>query len=979
MRIVRAAIVVGLALLGCAAPVLAQSQATTGVIEGTVSDPSGGRLPGAAVTLLNVGTNFSREVVTDADGRFRGLLLPLGTYRLTVKLQGFADYVQEGIELVVGQTANIPITMKVAGVAENVVVTSDSPVVETTRAEQSTLINQRALSGLPNNGRNFLSFMQLTPGVTIVQGPDGDEISVNGQKGINNNINVDGADFNNPFFGEQRGGQRPAFTFNQDAIKEMIVVADGAAPEFGRSGSGFVNVVTKSGTNIVAGSAHFFFKADQLSTKNSAGEKFPYDQEQYGATLGGPLKKDRLFYFLAYDEQQFDQTKQLNPSRIEQRVVDLFASYGSPDENGSISRTNDARVLLGKVDAQLGSSNLLTVRYNYTWSEQQNGTFDVNSWGRSANAVERDFSNAVSGSLATTISSNMLNEFRFQFAREDRPRPYDGPDVTGQSRPFPDTAFDFVSGYRFGEPFFIPVDYHDTRIQFVDNFSWIKGRHTIKAGAEFNRVNSDQTFVGFANSRYIFSSTAGFFNYVNYGPTYVECSDGSSSITGSCPAGASISGPLLLFLQQAGVGGLTVEEAGTQSIPQIEPALFIQDKWQPNANLTVSYGLRWEAEIEPDMITPRDQLFYRKFLDNPAFPSDGTIPSDKKEWQPRLGISWDPNADGKQVLRASAGIFYARIPGLNLASTRSTDGTRGQTLFRASFFNGFGLTPPTWPNLIPQSQISNPDHPDVFVFDKNFQNPRTYSATVSYERELITNLSAFATFTHSKTVHITRFINRNDAVFGSPWSTGLGDTGTNGITTLTTVESSAKSKWDGLTVGMNKRYADNYQFQWNYTLSRDMSDDDNERDPFTFRYASADNLAPEYNYSDRDQRHRFNAWLLITQAGFEFNTRVSARSAQPKSVGEIPADRIQPAGTIIKRNTLRKDNEFFTWDIRVTRPFRLRDSSVQIEPIFEVFNLTNSKNIRRPAVTSLIFNFDGTVQDGLGDPRQAQLGVRVRF
>jgi hypothetical protein len=379
------------------------------------------------------------------------------------------------------------------------------------------------------------------------------------------------------------------------------------------------------------------------------------------------------------------------------------------------------------------------------------------------------------------------------------------------------------------------------------------------------------------------------------------------------------------------------------------------------------------------MITPRDQLFYRAFLDNARFPSDGTIPSDKKMWQPRLGVSWDPKGDGKQVVRASAGIFYARIPGLNLASTRSTDGTRGQSLFRASFFNGFGVTPPTWPNLIPSDQIANPDHPDVFVFDKNFQNPRTYSGTISYERELITNLAAFATFTHSKTVHITRFINRNDTVFGSPFSTGLGSNGTNGIGVLTTVESSAKSKWDGLTIGMTKRYSNNYQFQWNYTLSRDMSDDDNERDPFTLRYARADNLEPEYNYSDRDQRHRLNAWLLVTQRGFEFNTRLSARSAQPKSVGNVPADRIQADGSIIKRNTLRKDNEFFTWDIRVARPFKLRDSSVSIEPIFEIFNLTNSRNIRRPEITSLIFSFDGTVQNGLGDPRQAQLGVRVRF
>jgi hypothetical protein len=955
----------------------AQSQATTGVIEGTVSDQTGGRLPGASVTLLNTGTNFSRELVTDTDGRFRGLLLPLGVYRVEIALQGFSTYVQEALTLAVGQTVNLPVTLRVSAVQQQITVTADVPMVQTTRAEQSTLIDAASLEGLPNNGRNFLSFMTLTPGVTIVQGPDGDELSVNGQKGITNNISVDGADFNNPFFGEQRGGQRPAFTFNQDAIQELIVVADGAAPEFGRSGGGFVNVVTKSGTNQLGGSAHFFGKVDELSSANSAGQKFPFEQGQYGATLGGPIRQNNTFYFLAYDEQQFNQTKQTDPTRIEPRVVSFFAALGSPDENGPIERTNDARVLLAKVDHRITPGNLLTVRYNYTWSRQQNGTFDVDSWGRSANGLERDFSNAVSGSLVSTLSPRMLNEFRFQLAREDRPRPYQGPNISGQSRPFPDTAFDFGRGYRFGMPFFLPVEYYDTRFQVTNNVSIIRGRHTYKLGGEFNRVNSVQTFIGFANGRYVFGSTDGFLNYVRFGPRYVECSNGSTSTVGVCPAGTDITGPLLLYLQQAGVGGLSVEDAGTQSIPQLEPSLFVQDKWQPNANLTIQYGVRWEAQIQPEPITPPSEVFYSRFISNPAFPSDGTIPSDKGMIQPRLGISWDPQGDGRQVVRVSSGLFYSRIPGLNLASTRSTNGSRGQTLFRASFFNGFGVTPPTWPNLIPQSAISSPDHPDVFVFDKDFRNPRTWSSTVAYEREVMPQLSASVTFTHSDTDFITRFINRNDAVFGSPWSTGLGADNRNGIGTLTVVESSAKSRYDGLTLGLNKQYSQGYQFQVNYTISRDLSDDDNERDPFSFRYARADNLDPEYNYSDRDQRHRFNAWLLVDVEGFEINNRVSARSAQPRSVGDTPQDRIQPNGTIIKRNTLRKDNEFFSWDLRITRNFRAGGATIQ--PIFEVFNLTNSRNIRRPEVTNLVFNFDGTVNSGLGEPRQAQLGVRVLF
>src|SRR6185503_9167987 len=567
-----------------------------------------------------------------------------------------------------GQAANLALQLKVSTLQEEVVVQADSPVIETTRAESSTRINSAAIKGLPNNGRNFLDFTKLTPGVSIVQGPDGDELTINGQKGIYNNVSVDGADFKNTFFGEQRGGQRPAFTFNLDAVQEVVVVASGANAEFGRSNGGFVNVVTKSGTNAVHGTLHAYFKDDALSSApkkadGSEADKFPFSQQQFGFTLGGPIVKDKAFYFVALDYQNGDSTKQTDPSRIEPRVVDYFAALGSPGENGSIERTNDARVFLGKVDWQLSPKHLATIRYNYTWAEQKNGTFDVDSWGVSANAVEKDDSHAVTGSLISNLSASLLNEFRFQWARENRPRPYDGPNITGQSRPLPDTAFDFGRAYRFGEPFFIPVDYFDERIQFNDNISVVEVPHTLKFGVEFNRVHSNQTFRGFQNGRYIFGSTDGFLNYAR-NPKYVECSNGTSSETGACPAGSDITGPLLLFLQQFGVGGLSAEEAGTQDIPQTELAIFAQDKWQPSRSLTVSYGLRWEMQKQADMITPVSQVFYAPFIGQTVngrrFPSDGTIPSDYQMWQPRVGISWDPKADGKTDVRLNGGLFYGR-------------------------------------------------------------------------------------------------------------------------------------------------------------------------------------------------------------------------------------------------------------------------------------------------------------------------------
>ena len=989
------ALVVALAVM-TAGGALAQSQATTGVIEGIVSDSGGVPLPGVSVAIRNTATNFEKTAVTGADGRFRGLALPLGPYRVTATLKGFATLVREGLDLGVGQTINLTLPLTLSQKAEAITVTAAAPVIETARTEGSVQIGTEAIKGLPSNGRNFLDFTKLTPGVSIVQGPDGDELTVNGQKGIQNNVSVDGADFNNPFFGEQRGGQRPAFTFNMDAVKEVVVVSDGANAEFGRASAGFVNVVTKSGTNEIHGSVHGFYKDQGLSSApvkadGTSADKYDFSQLQTGFTLGGPFIKDKLFFFTAFDYQKGKSTKQTDPNRIDPALVSYFASVGAPGQNAPIDRTNDARVFLGKIDWAISDKHLATVRYNYTWSEQANGTFDVDPWATSSNAIEQDNSNSVTGALQSTLSNSTLNEFRFQWAREDRPRPYDGPQVPGGGRPFSDTGVDFVKGYRFGEPFFIPVDYYDTRLQFNEILTYITGNHTIKGGLEYNRTNATQTFRGFGNGRIIFGSVNGFLNYTK-NAKYVECSNGTSNNTGNCPAGTSITGPVVLYLQHVPGPGLTIDQAGTQSIVQEEPAVFIQDKWQPLPNLTISFGLRWEAQIEPDPITPPESVFFAPFIGKVSygqeFPSDGKIPSDYAMWQPRLGITWDPTKDGKTVVRANGGIFAARVPGLNLASTRSTNGSLGYDVYRDSSLTNILGPVPAYPNIIPLSSLpSTPFQPGVSVYSKDFSNPRTYSASLAVEREVAKDVSLSLRYNYAHTVNIARFINRNDVLLGNgttlgPWTTGLANG--NGLGSLTTVESTGHSVYNGITLGLVKRYTNNFEFQAFYTLSWDKSDDDNERDPFSYRYAKVTMLGPEYGYSDRDQRHRFNAYVLW-QAPFAINVNASwqYRSAQPLSltstgaVANTPQDRINPDGSVTERNLGRKDNQFNSLNLRISRVFMA--GNVQIEPIFEVFNLFNSKNLKNPGSTSLLFNFDGTVQSGLGDPRQAQFGVRVVF
>jgi hypothetical protein len=734
-----------------------------------------------------------------------------------------------------------------------------------------------------------------------------------------------------------------------------------------------------------------------------------FGQHQFGFTLGGPIIKDKLFFFTAYDQQAYRDTKQkTRPAspQLDSLRTFLGSAFGGAlaGDFGAINRTNDAQVLLAKIDWRVNDRNLFSLKYNFTNSRQNNGTFDVDTWGASANAIEKDHSHALSGQLTSQLSASVSNEFRFQVAREDRPRDYSAPKLPN-GRDFPDIAMDFGHAFRVGRPFFIPVTYYDTRLQLLNNVSWVKGNHLVKAGGEINAVNASQTFVGFANGRFFFSSVTGFRNYATLGNGYVECSNGTSNTTGACPAGTTITGPVLTYLQQAGVGGRSVEESGTQEIPQTDFALFVQDTWKPNAALTVNYGVRWEGEKQPGVLTDPAEVFFAPLIGKTVtnangtfrFPSNGKIPSDFSMIQPRLGVAWDVRGNGTEVLRLSAGQYNARVASLNFASVRNNNGSIGQTMFRNSALTGVLGPPPRIEDLLPAPAANAvPFQPGIFVVDEDFKNPRTYSTTVAYERALGSNrVTGSIAYTYAQSDRLTRFVNRNDAVFGSPWATGL--PGGNGIGSLTTVESSAKSKYNGITLGLARRNVSNWQFDINYTLAWDKSDDDNERDPFTFRYARADQLDREWGYSDRDQRHRLNAFLLNTLPGdVVLNNRVTYTSAQPISescgdgtngtVANRPtgrraasgAARICPNGTILDRNTIRRDNAYASWDLRLARPFRVR-SGQAVEAILEVFNVLGRNNFRDPTFGSLLFNFDGTVRSGLGDPRQIQLGMRYVY
>src|SRR6266511_2310831 len=937
-----------LALMALLAPPViarAQTQITTGVIQGTVLDESSAVVAGASVEVKNTDTNLTKTLTTDSDGRFVFLQLPSGRYTLTVSKQGYATVAQENLNLTVGQAINLSLSMKVSSVQERVTITA-APTIDTVRVESSSTINEVAISRTPVLGRKFEDLLTLTPGVSITQGPDGDEINFNGQRG----------------------------SFN--------------------------NVITKSGTNKLSGSLFHFQRLEALTSNTSDGKPLKdFHREQFGGNLGGPIKKDRAFYFANFEQITGNLTRpnlsetlgapcsvqtptiQANEALIGssadcQRLalLNFFKTTRQQDEGLPIKKPINTSSLLGKLDYKLTEANELAFSYSFLRTKKENETFDVPTYGASANGTEGPGKiNAFNANIFTSFSATKLNEFHVTYLREDRPR------SATQSNVPADTAMGFATTFRFGNPFFLGpnIDGLFQRFQVRDNFSIVAGNHTVKTGGDWTHSNNAQVFRGFFEGRYIFDSVAGFLHYASpaslgpgFGPNIKGCSNGTYvAASASCPGGATpTGGPLLFYLQGAALSGTATDATGASDINNEEFAPFIQDKWQVWPGFTFNYGLRWEAQLFPDPVVPPSQTAYRSFLNDPRFPSDGTLPDQFKMFQPRVGFAWDVTHNSKSVLRASYGIFYARQNMLSQVGSITTNGVQQQTIFRNSSIIASGVPGPVWPNVVTPTPVpagTFPDFTGVRVFSRDYENPRIYSTNVAFERQIINDLALYVDFTYSKGVHLTRFLNFNRKLKAD--GTGIFAPALDEVMVTSSV---GKSLYRGFTVGMRKRLSRGFQFDLNYVLSKDLDDDSNERDPFTDRSFDINNLQLDYSLADRDIRHKFNFVLNgELPMGFEANARIQARGAQPITPG---------ARTATNRNDGRKNNEYFSFDWRLSKVFRFSER-YSIIPTIEMFNTFNNMNLINPLTTVPLFNFDGFLRQGVGDPRQLQLAAKFTF
>jgi hypothetical protein len=1039
MRHVRAASYLALVAVVFLWPAVAraQSRATTAEVNGRIVDTQGGILPGVTVTARNAETGYTRSVVTNEEGVYVLTLLPPGSYELTTELSGFAG-TKRAVPLTVGATATVNLTLTVGGVAETVTVAAAVSVVETSASVRGTTVTEEAIDNLPINGRRFQDFILLTP--TVQLDTQRGQLSFAGQRGINGNISIDGADFNQPFFGGIRGGERAsaAFTIPQEAIREFQVVAAGYSAEFGRSTGGLVNAITKSGTNEVRGSAFYVNRNRDFAERNAFGQEAAPTQQQFGGSLGGPLTRDRLFFFGAYEQQEFENTRSVafglggvNRTADNAEAYDYFKSL----EEDFIT-TNDAVALLGRVDYQVRSGDRVSLRYSFS----RNKGLNANALGNpleattisavSNNGTERDRTHVLIGQYSSALTSGMLLEARGQYSREDRPRDANvlAPLVSSNTIGSYGTVRFLGQNTQF-----------DWRAQAAANVTAFKGNHSFKFGTEYNHVYIDQLFgMNQFGTWGLNGPAAGTLEVMSVGGPTANRFDvprTTAAITAS-------------YLKQ--IGNLALNFATD------EVALFAQDSWKIRPNLTMTYGVRWEGAFNPTPEANND--FMLGALQGFTFPSGRQvdpkqIPDDLRQWSPRVGFAWDPTGDGRWALRGYTGLYHARTPNLVYAAPMNNfrippgdvsiqlpftvpAGNPNNTLYKQLALIGINLNNYSLdqlPNLSTEQMLQiasalgltvNPYFgAGPLAVDQDFRNPRAKQVGAGVEHEISRNVTVAADFTYVKTEFLER--NRELNLFAPTLSaTDVAQRPmfqtTRPITTLGSIqlrEATAKSEYTALTLSNRIRRG------WtllnvNYVLSKSMSDDDNERDSGGAQYQNTYDLSTEWGPARLDRRHQFNGYAVFflpfnvdVSTGFRFMSGLPIDAIMNRDANGDGVNNDRPysaPGVIFERNAFR--NEPFK-EVNLRLQYGVRFAGTRRALVtWDLYNVFNWENIQlagstvtayctgtapadcgfgaptNPNFLSLTDQVPTSTTFGQllrtnapGAPRQMQLGVRFEF
>jgi Carboxypeptidase regulatory-like domain/TonB dependent receptor len=899
----------------------AAAQSTTqGAVGGTVKDPQGAVVANAPVTVKNEETNKEFAATTDDEGRFRVVQLDPGTYSVTVSASGFAAYTQQKVVVEVGRVTPIDVNLSLTGAQETVQVTSEAPVINTEQQDFSTNINQTSINNLPINGRRWSNFAVLTPGAV----PDGTFglISFRGISGLLNNNTIDGGDNNQAFFAEERGRTRISYSVSQSAIREFQVNTSSYSAEYGRSAGGVVNAVTKSGTNDFHGDVFYFQRNNKWGARNPlatnnvlvngvftpVGIKPKDVRHQFGGTIGGPIVKEKAFFFFSYDQQKrdfpglarFTQANFLNTVNrtlltdrgLTNAQIDAGLNFLN-SLTGEVTRRGDQTLFLPKVDWNINSKNTFTATYNRLRWDSPNGvqTQATNTRARDNfgdDIVDIDW---VTLRLTSTISSKLLNEARYQWGRDKEVQfsrePQAGEPTNSFNGRSPQTFI--TNGLSFGMPDFLEraAFPDERRNQFADTMTLTTGNHTFKFGGDINFVKDIINNIRFLGGE--FNYTGGnaindfIFDYTNFTTNGAirALPAGSSGFVGVCPrlatntvaANRIRAGQCYAGAFNQGIGPLGLE------MSTVDYNFFLQDDWRLHPRLTLNLGMRYEYQANPDPINP-----------NPLIPGTSNRVSDKNNFGPRLGFAYAVTPDGKTSLRGGWGLYYGRVINSTVYNTlinTGLDATRSQQQLSIASNNlPTGCTPqtclPIFPNLLVPIGSTTTNvvvRPAVQYFASNFQLPQIHQADVIFERQIARNTAVSASYLFSFGNSLPTFIDTNlpapsgnasILLVGGPFAgqnyttpVFVGNRPNANFNAITEIRSNIFSKYHALVLQANRRLTGGFQFQTSYTLSRA---EDNGQTSATFTQANtpfnAFDQQGEKALSAFDRRHKFVASVV---------------------------------------------------------------------------------------------------------------------
>lgn len=928
----------------------AQQTVNNASLSGRVTDPSGAVVADAQVTATQMATNISRTTTTSKDGRFRFPYLSLGTYNIQVHQTGFID-ADRSITLTVGADSDLQIPLALAGTQTSVNVSSQPAILETNRSEVADTISPQEIQNLSLLGRNFLDLALLVPGVSPTNTAStqlfaetsavaGQGISIGSQRNFSNSFVVDGLSAN-----DDAAGLTGTF-YGLDVVREFQVVTSGGQAEFGRALGGYINMVTKSGTNALHGTVYGYLRNQNLNADNALSQsKLAITQAQYGASLGGPILRNRTFYFANFERKQLNQDGLITiaPTNVAAINSHLQAiGYQGPQiTTGLYSNPVHTNNFFAKIDHHVNDRDQLSIRYSLYEVDSQNSRGVGGLSAVSAAAALHDLDQTIAASNIFTISPRTVNETRGQFTRSNLtalPNDAIGPAVS-------------ISGVAsFGTLSASPTGRLDNLYEVVDNLSHQAGKHSLRVGADFLFNDLTITFPMSNRGSYSFSSLANFLNgtYNNSGYT---------------------------------------QSFGNPIVPQTNPnlGLYAQDEWKLTPSLTLNAGLRYDLQFLKSIATDTNNI------------------------SPRLGFAWSPFAHRTTVVRGSYGIFYDRVPlrplSNALQSSGNTTNINGSTFVTVSV-SPTQTGAPTFPNILtslPTGVLVN-----FTTMAPHIQNAYSEQASLEVEQQLNSSSTLSISYQHLRGLHLLASINLNTPTcIATGNNNGCRPNVAYGNNKQ--YQSAGDSYYDGLAVSFQQKPTrwGTYRISYNWSKAiddvgefffsspinnfdiaedRGLSDDDQRN-----RLVFDGTIHTSMNPSTSLWGHLTNGFLLSTMLQYysplPFNITTGTNSIQgttlrPCVAGITNCAQVLPE-TVIRRNSGVGFN-FFNMNTRLSRTFPLGDR-FRLEAIAEAFNALNHRNDLIPNGTFGTGSYPTAANasfgqpTAVGDPRQIQLAARLTF